>query len=89
MQQSSREPARPEAIDERRVTWMPAFPGAVFTLILLAVFFSLGLLVAIVGLGLFVVRLVQRRWDAWAWVGLGSIIGTAVFWLLMLLHAVF
>lgn len=75
--------------DELRVPWMPAFPAACVTLILLAVLLPVGALLTVAGLATVVVRLVQRRWDVWAWVGLGAVIGAVVFSVLVLLHALF
>jgi hypothetical protein len=75
--------------DELRVTWMPAFPAAAVTLILCAILPPIGALLAVAGLVTVVLRLVQRRWDVWAWAGVGAIIGGAVFGLLLLLHALF
>ena len=82
-------PAPPEETDEVRVTWMPAFPAAGVTLILLAVFLPIGALLTLAGLLAVVVRLRQRRWDVWAWVGTGALIGAAVYTVLLILHTAF
>jgi hypothetical protein len=83
-------PRQQEPIDARaEVPWFPVFPGAVFTLILLHLIFPIGSLLTLVGLGFLAARLVQRRWDPWAWAGLGVAIGACVFWALVLLHQVF
>lgn len=75
--------------DELRVTWMPAFPAGGVTLILLAVLWPAGALLTLAGLVVVVLRVVQRRWDVWAWVGVGALIGAAVYYLLLVLHAAF
>lgn len=78
-----------EETDPQQMRWMPAFPGAVVGLILTAILFWIGLVVTVAAVGYLVLCAVRRRWDPWAWCGVGVLIGAGVGWLLFLLHALF
>ncbi len=76
--------------DERPVvTWMPVVPGFGVTLIVTAFVFFLGSALAAAALVYLVWSLVRRAWSPWSWVALGAVIAYAVYWLLLVLHALF
>lgn len=74
--------------EKREVVWMPAFASAVITLIVTTLFLPLGAVMTIAGLVVLAVRLPRREWTVLTWLGLGTVIGSAAFWILVVLdHA--
>jgi hypothetical protein len=78
-----------EESQHREMVWMPALPGAVFTLIITSITFVVGTVIGAAALVTFVVRVARRQWTPLTWLCLGSVVGALVFWALVGLHAVF
>jgi hypothetical protein len=75
--------------DPREVKWMPALPGAVFTLIVSAFLFVGGTVIAVLALATIVVRVARRQWTPLNWLCVGALIGYGVYWALLGLHQAF
>jgi hypothetical protein len=82
-----------ESVEEqeqtREVVWMPAFAAAAVTLILTSILLPVGSLLTLASLVVLVVRLARRQWSVLTWLCLGSLVGAAVFWILVAAHATF
>ena len=73
----------------QEVTWMPVIPGFAIGLVVSALFFVPGAILAALALAFLVLRLVRRQGGLLTWLLVGILLGYAINWALTGLHALF